>query len=203
MQPLPRVRALQGERPPAQAGDRCLRGAHPEGLAARPDGGLTCLTCHTGGDSPVLDPENPNFLRGAPYESRNDICWNCHQQEEFSSLNPHEKINNLEGCEFCHPTKPDLEKLKAGITQQVKFKGDIVLLCIRCHDDNPHPSGHDHTGAPDKEIMKEKRIEIPKIFPLDRLGRMTCATCHNPHAEGALRGDFVGMMVCSQCHPPK
>jgi hypothetical protein len=167
------------------------------------DKGLTCLTCHTGGDSPVFDPENPNFLRGAPYETRNSMCWTCHKREEFSSLNPHERINNLEGCEFCHQTKPDIEKLKAGVTQQVAFKGDIILLCIRCHDDNPHPGNNDHTGVPNKDIMKDRNIKIPKIFPLDRLGRVTCATCHNPHAEGALRGDFMGMMVCAQCHPPK
>ena len=118
-------------------------------------------------------------------------------------LNPHEKINHLEGCEFCHSVKPDIEKLKAGITQTVSFKGDIVLLCIRCHDDNPHPGGQDHTGPPNRELMKEKGISIPKLFPLDRIGRMTCATCHNPHAEGALRGDFIGMMVCVQCHSAK
>ena len=52
------------------------------------------MTCHTGGDSPMLDPANPNFLRGGPYETRNDICWNCHLQEEFSRLNPHEDIKS-------------------------------------------------------------------------------------------------------------
>ena len=47
------------------------------------NGDLTCLTCHTGGDSPVFDKDNPNFLRGAPYETRNSMCWTCHKQEEF------------------------------------------------------------------------------------------------------------------------
>jgi hypothetical protein len=164
------------------------------------NGGLTCLTCHTGGDSPVFDPENPSFLRGAPYETRNAICWNCHTREEFAELNPHERIQDLEGCEFCHQTKPDLDKLMAGEAQEVKFKGDIVILCIRCHDDNPHPAGSDHTGLPDKASMDEKGIIIPEEFPLDANGKVTCSTCHNPHAEGALRGDFVGMMVCMQCH---
>ncbi|HWR97082.1 MAG TPA: cytochrome c3 family protein [Candidatus Methanoperedens sp.] len=165
-----------------------------------PDGGLTCLTCHTAGDSPVMDPDNVSFLRGAPYESRNGMCWKCHTREEFSQLNPHEKVNNLEGCEFCHDARPDLARFQAGQKQDVKFKGDIVILCIRCHDDNPHPGSADHTGTPRADFMKEKQIAIPKSFPLDRLGRVTCATCHNPHAEGALRGDFSGMMVCPQCH---
>ncbi|HEY5997708.1 MAG TPA: hypothetical protein VI078_00205 [bacterium] len=168
-------------------------------------GGLTCLTCHTGGDSPVLDPDNPNFLRGAPYKTRNEVCWNCHRQEEFASLNPHERINNLEGCEFCHQTKPDIDKLKAGITQQVKFKGDIVILCIRCHEIFDHPSSVPHLGKPDPEKMAAKNIKIAKDLPLDAFGRITCSTCHNPHATGELRGVAGGMsmsmMLCSKCHP--
>jgi len=169
------------------------------------NGSLTCLTCHTGGDSPTFDPANPVFLRGAPYKSRNEICWKCHLQSEFAALNPHERIQSLEGCEFCHQTKPDIAKLKAGTTQEVKFKGDIVLLCIRCHDADPHPSNHDHTGKPDAEKMAAKNIKIPKDLPLDNLGRITCATCHNPHAKGELRGVAGGMgmamMLCAKCHP--
>jgi hypothetical protein len=160
------------------------------------EGSLTCLTCHTGGDSPVFDPDNPNFLRGAPYDDRNDMCWTCHVQEEFSEINPHELINDMQGCEYCHATRPDPEK----IDEEVKFKSDIVLLCIRCHDDEPHPAGHDHTGAPDKDFMVEKKIAIPDAFPLDWLGRLTCATCHNQHAYGELRGGATGMMVCPSCH---
>ncbi len=82
----------------------------------------------------------------------------------------------------------------------MKFKGDIVILCIRCHDDNAHPAAHDHIGFPDKVSMEAKSIIIPKEFPLDRRGRMTCATCHNPHAGGAQRGVVVGMEICAQCH---
>ncbi len=165
------------------------------------NGSLTCLTCHTGGDSPVFDPANPTFLRGAPYEARNGMCWNCHLREEFAAVNPHEKVQKLEGCEFCHEVKPDLVKFRAGQKQDVKFKGDIVILCIRCHDDSAHPANHEHTGMPSKELMAEKGIKIPKEFPLDRMGRIHCATCHNPHANGELRGAVPGQMICSACHP--
>ena len=175
----------------------------PKGWPLTAANELTCLTCHTAGDSPVLDPANPTFLRGAPYETRNTMCWSCHMREEFATLNPHERVNNLEGCEFCHESRPDIAKFRAGKKQDVKFKGDIVILCIRCHDDSAHPGGSDHTGTLRKDFMAEKNIAIPKVFPLDRLGRMTCATCHNPHAQGALRGDFEGMMVCGQCHKGK
>ncbi len=160
------------------------------------NGGLTCLTCHTGGDSPVFDPDNPNFLRGAPYDNRNDICWTCHDPEAFAELNPHELINDMQGCEYCHATRPDPEK----IDEDVKFKSDIVLLCLRCHAADPHPSGHDHTGPPDKELMAAKNITIPEEFPLDYIGRLTCATCHNQHAYGELRGTVSGTMICTACH---
>jgi hypothetical protein len=161
------------------------------------DGMLTCLTCHTGGDSPTFDKNNPNFLRGAPYANRNDVCWNCHVQAEFRELNPHEAINRMEGCEFCHSSRPDPAKMA---NQEIKFKGDIVLLCIRCHSDDAHPGGKDHTGPPDKEKMAKSNIKIPKDFPLDYLGRMTCSTCHNQHAYGELRGGGGGMMICPSCH---
>ncbi len=160
------------------------------------EGGLTCLTCHTGGDSPVFDPDNPNFLRGGPYLDRNEVCWTCHDPESFRQLNPHELINEMQGCEYCHATRPDPDK----IDQDVKFKSDIVLLCIRCHSADPHPSNYDHTGPPDKDLMAEKGIVIPEEFPLDYLGRVTCATCHNQHAYGELRGTVQGMMVCINCH---
>ena len=90
------------------------------------DGSLTCLTCHTGGDSPTFDPKNPQFLRGGPYETRNAICWTCHKQEEFRATNPHSDIQKGEGCTFCHQTKPNRDKtVDLGA---MKFKGDIVLL---------------------------------------------------------------------------
>jgi len=177
----------------------------PDGFKERipPDwplynGSLTCMTCHTGGDSPVLDPENPSFLRGGPYETRNTICFaSCHLQEEFAELDPHWAINEGEGCEFCHSTRPDTEKSRD--VQEITFKGDVVLLCLRCHDAIAHPAGHDHTGQPDKEKMAKNGIAIPKDFPLDNLGRLHCATCHNPHAGGETRGS-LGMEICPSCH---
>jgi hypothetical protein len=48
--------------------------------------------------------------------------------------------------------------------------------------------------------MAAKKIVIPKEFPLDRFGRLTCATCHNQHAYGELRGGGGGMMICPSCH---
>jgi predicted CXXCH cytochrome family protein len=162
-------------------------------------GTLTCLTCHTAGDSPVYDKTNPSFLRDGPFANRNDPCWKCHIREEFMAINPHLDINSGKGCEFCHDSKPDMSK--SIDIEKLKFKGDIVILCIRCHDATAHPASIDHTVVPNKELMLQKNIKIPKEFPLDPKGRMTCATCHNPHAGGEKRGVVVGMEICSGCHP--
>jgi predicted CXXCH cytochrome family protein len=161
---------------------------------------LSCLTCHTAGDSPVYDPRNPNFIRGGPYETQNDMCWKCHLQEELARFNPHESIQGERGCEFCHNTKPDRRK-KVDI-RKLAFKGDIVLLCLRCHEVVPHPANFNHNGLPDEALMKRANIVIPEDFPLDAEGRLTCATCHNPHAAepGSGRGVGVGLEICGSCH---
>ena len=64
----------------------------------------------------------------------------------------------------------------------MKFKGDIVLLCIRCHEYQAHPANHNHTGLPDEARLERDNIQVPEDFPLDAEGKLTCATCHNPHA---------------------
>ncbi len=162
------------------------------------DSSLTCLTCHTAGDAPTVDPDNPNFVRGAPYASRNEICWKCHKREEFAETNPHKDIQSGEGCVFCHDSKPDLKK--SVDVEQLKMKSDIVILCIRCHDEAAHPAATNHVGFFTKEAMDALAIQIPKELPLDRRGRVVCSTCHNPHAGGEKRGVVVGMEICNLCH---
>jgi predicted CXXCH cytochrome family protein len=50
--------------------------------------------------------------------------------------------------------------------------------------------------------MERANIVLPEEFPLDAEGRLTCATCHNPHVgdPGATRGVEVGMEICVACH---
>jgi hypothetical protein len=163
-------------------------------------GSLSCLTCHSAGDSPVYDPRNPSFVRGGPYETRNDICWKCHRQEELARLNPHKNVQKDEGCELCHDAKPD--RRKTVDVRKLRFKGEIVLLCQRCHEVSEHPGKHNHNGLPDEAIVKRTNIVLPPEFPLDAEGRINCATCHNPHADdpGAMRGVVVGTEICPSCH---
>jgi hypothetical protein len=170
----------------------------PEDWPLDADGKLNCNTCHYMPFGGFPDEENPKHLRGGPYQNRNDICWTCHAPEDFRTTNPHADIAAGGGCTYCHSSQPREGK-------KVEFKGDIVLLCIRCHDDQYHPASHDHTGVPSEDWVES----IPKDkFPLDRVGRITCATCHNPHSkEGEDRPRFrtgetvqQGMMICDNCH---
>jgi hypothetical protein len=164
------------------------------------EGALTCITCHTAGDSPFFDAANPNFLRGGPYENRNDICWKCHLREELSRLNPHEDVQSGRGCELCHDTKPD--RSRPIDVKKLKFKGDIVVLCLRCHEYQNHPANFNHNGLPDEAVMQRANIHIAEDFPLDAEGKLTCSTCHNPHAGDpkSSRSVAVGLEICGNCH---
>ncbi len=71
-------------------------------------------------------------------------------------------------------------------------------LCGRCHANAltmSHPSGF--TPAPGKVI--------PKTYPLDWKGDLTCSTCHEVHSDlpGKLRGTARGPALCLSCHDQK
>jgi hypothetical protein len=166
----------------------------PAGWPLR-EGALSCFTCHRPGHPE--DRAHYKFLRGGPYADRNGICFQCHDREEFARRNPHEDINQLKGCTFCHAVRPIPGKDNS---RTVKFLADIVLLCLRCHSDRPHPADVVHTMT-----LEPARAEsIAKDLPLDHAGRITCATCHNPHIaeteEHKLRADGGAMMLCGKCH---
>jgi len=93
-------------------------------------------------------------------------------------------------CEFCHlsmPTEND----------PGRFTRDISYLCQECHNisvQNSHPFG------------MVPSMPVPEDFSLDWAGRMTCATCHDPHMENTagagmyLRGSATGKDFCDLCH---
>lgn len=89
-------------------------------------------------------------------------------------------------CEQCHLNPP-----QAG--EDLIFTYDIDFLCQQCHDQMPknsHPS----------QIYPS--MEIPEGLHLDWQGRITCTTCHDPHAQtpAMLRGEDKGKYFCAQCH---
>lgn len=103
--------------------------------------------------------------------------------------NPHDFA---EQCEACHLNIPQQQG------EKLLFNYDIDYVCRYCHeelnDQNSHPS------------QMVPRMKIPDGFPLDWMGRVTCATCHDPHAENwgvnrnLLRGEVAGRDFCILCH---
>lgn len=101
--------------------------------------------------------------------------------------NPHEFAGR---CEECHLVAP-----QAG--ERGIFVQDIDFLCEGCHEvskKNSHPS----------EIVPS--MKLPDQFPVDWQGRITCTTCHDPHAEdlsenpSMLRLRSGGKEFCTLCH---
>lgn len=90
-------------------------------------------------------------------------------------------------CEHCHMGTPQMG-------EDVKFVRSISYLCLDCHNvprDNSHPIGVLPT------------MEMPQGFLLDWAGKMTCATCHDPHSSAGnqyLRTEARGRDFCTLCH---
>ncbi len=100
---------------------------------------------------------------------------------------PHDFIGQ---CEKCHLTAP-------GAGTKNLFVSDIEVLCQMCHDvsrTNSHP----------REVLPS--MALPPDFITDWQGRITCATCYDPHTENLqenpnmLRGGVKGREFCAQCH---
>lgn len=156
------------------------------------DGKITCNTCHNAG---FVNRTSMYLLRGfeegGVNKELNDLCFMCHDREEFKKLNPHFEMKVKRKCMYCHIAPPDAEGEAAGTIKG----GKIKMLCIRCHSHRPHPASYSH-------VVKPTMI-VPKGFPLDSNGEITCSTCHDPHFEGErasktkrLRKGFA----CNLCH---
>ena len=158
-------------------------------------GFLTCTTCHTAGHKEHA--QDWKFLRGGPYDDRNDFCRNCHSPDSFKGRNPHQDINEGKGCEFCHAARPVPGK---DTIETVRFIADPNILCLRCHAESPHPAGVEHTVS----IEAERAAAITKELPIYRGQKIVCGTCHNPHIaeveNNKLRMDGGGLFFCSACH---
>ena len=112
----------------------------------------------------------------------------------FINSEPHLFSSN--DCLECHFTIPD-----AGDTGPFRFTRPISELCARCHKDLS-PLSHSVGMAPS--------MPMPPGMPLDEQGRMTCATCHDPHKNRIdgrtgnktyyLRVDKQGKAFCLLCH---
>jgi predicted CXXCH cytochrome family protein len=178
-------------------------------------GKLICSTCHDEVSHGKPDSANPNFLRGGPYPDADRFCYRCHLEDKEMYSNPHRQVDAFgrirpESCRFCHRSDPDPGRKTPA---NLDMTGDDTVMCSRCHQVRPHP-GVDHLVLlkGEKASRKTEYEERQQVFlPLSPDGKITCSTCHNPHAKGVLKGEAgVGAgskwrvpdfrEVCAPCH---
>lgn len=187
------------------------------------DGKLVCTTCHDPlvqcqGDklAPYL---NPRFLRGGPFQQRDEVCLLCHDAGDYGKLNPHKQLAGGEAveqvCGFCHAAAAER------ITASTGFRMDASLQCLGCHPVAPHPmsmipgSGIDswnHLVVPGESTLRQMtatRARTGARLPVEpATGKITCSTCHDPHEAGVIDGDpaflerarMRPVARCENCH---
>lgn len=159
---------------------------------------------------------NPSLLRQAGHESASTLCAHCHTEQPKVALNVHDQLQadriNTNTCHWCHvpldnetPLQPD--------TVTYPVRKNASEICNNCHSvAQDHPTGgphvhvspsedmlwyisayelHTHMNLPIPELIVFVRAaqRTPRTLPLDDQGRITCATCHNPHEAGLFRPD--------------
>lgn len=125
-----------------------------------------------------------------------------HTKEGSSSENP---LYDWQ-CNLCHTSDP--------FGQVLVFESDSMdHLCQTCHPE------FENNAAPEKNLSFDPGrnahaslvtpdypagTTIPSDLWLDALGRVNCATCHDPHpkkiSENLLRGKKAGNAFCQECH---
>ena len=87
-------------------------------------------------------------------------------------------------CALCH-----LDQAKEG---PGALKQRLSELCLSCHTDRQAPTEHQVGMVPSMQVKDLPLVE----------GKMTCVTCHDPHANrfGALLRK-PETELCLSCHP--
>lgn len=193
------------------------------------EGSVVCTTCHEMKPHCARDVKqryrNPSFLRGAPFDSRSDQCFGCHERSGYRMPIPHRQGRktrfNERTCIFCHTLVPTQDA--DGHWTPLQFATDEPLskLCNGCHNKGPHPSssvtgktGWFHMTVPPPEFVERMAQTVATLggsLPLDpNTGEITCATCHNPHdprLSGFAGAETPGTRaklryenICGACH---
>jgi ubiquitin len=159
------------------------------------------------------------FLRGRQGMKQKEFCYTCHDENKFQKYNPHKQLDENKQiievrCLYCHFEVPDVKK---STHEDIKLIGDFVMVCDRCHNKASEKSLHaSHLRVPSGKVfasIKQVEIKFGIVLPMDKNGKITCATCHNPHEKGVIPKDREGAKgsdslhrqrildnICMQCH---
>ena len=173
--------------------------------AALDDGRITCTTCHDltfqcNNPRQAYRFQNPGFLRDRVSRSSGEQCFECHDQQGYKSLAPHDGTADgppLPTCALCHERQP--QTMPTGeIDLAFNMQKDLNDLCRGCHVTSPHPRGMGfgkqtegwvHLVKPSVQVVMkmEKSFAATGVtLPLNPgNGEIYCATCHNPHGSRA------------------
>jgi len=84
-------------------------------------------------------------------------------------------------CEFCHAGHNGTGGL---------LKSDINELCLDCHQERAAKGEHKVGMVPSMPVNG---------MPLSD-GKITCATCHNPHSKAKFMLRKPADQICRECH---
>jgi len=176
------------------------------------NGEIACITCHDifaqCKDIKTNDTftRGQNFLRGGPYKKLTTLCFKCHDKTKFEKFNPHKQLNAKKEivelkCLYCHKKVPDV---KTEEFKDVTLIGDLGPLCVRCHNKATKGTLHaNHLRKPSAKVLariKQMELELGISLPLSDEGKITCATCHNPHQKGVIPAERVGAKGAGEVH---
>lgn len=168
----------------------------PEGFKTTSPDRFDCITCHT-----VVcktDRANQTFLRGGPYKSELDFCYQCHSYEQYEKVNPHLQVQSdgsidKTTCLHCHTKQPEKDDHP---TIAAEMQLEMAATCNKCHFLHSHEENHQGKSIELSEIATVNRfLETQKQYgiklPLSEDNQIQCNTCHYTHNRGALESDQV------------
>jgi hypothetical protein len=176
------------------------------------NGKIACITCHDvfaqcrDNKTKVAFTIGRNFLRGGPYKKLITLCFKCHDKTKYEQFNPHKQLDKngkiiAKKCLYCHKKVPDV---KTAEFKDVTLIGNLGPLCLRCHNKEEKTTLHgQHLRKPSDKVlarMKQTEIEFGIVLPLNYDGKITCATCHNPHEKGVIPPHRAGAKGGGQKH---
>ncbi len=203
---------------------------------------IICQTCHK-----VHRNEIQQDLLLIKQDAKSTLCLTCHKDKQNLSSTKHNLVHTAPGeknlqdntvaeagiCSACH--------LPHKAARQLDGKADITTqMCKSCHGKgkiaenerlwgNSHPLNSNPLKKEGNDSLytvvdvRRKKLTLPlfnKYSIQDSYGKMTCATCHDPHrwradsSTGEIRKNVKGdrtssflrvqsPQICRECHSAK